>query len=129
LACGRWPTWRRPGVGGAITLCRGRISVWGESRHPVQLYDLLFWVLAGALIWRVGTAIPAPGLLFLLFGVFYGAAGVLIEPFRAQSTLTVGGLRSVQVAGLVALAGALWLMKTWWRRSVAPMEQNKEGMA
>jgi phosphatidylglycerol---prolipoprotein diacylglyceryl transferase len=114
---------------GEVTTVPWGIAVWDELRHPVQLYELLFWVLAAALIWRAGTAIPAPGLLFLLFIVFYGAAGVLIEPFRAQSMLTFGGLRAMQVMGLVALPGALWLMRAWWRRSMTPMEQNKEGMA
>lgn len=109
---------------GAITSAPWAISVWGESRHPVQLYDLLFWVVAGVLIWRAGAAIPGPGLLFLLFGVFYGAAGVLVEPFRAESALAVGGLRTGQGVGMVALVGALWLMQTWWRRSVVAVEQD-----
>jgi phosphatidylglycerol:prolipoprotein diacylglycerol transferase len=102
---------------GAATTMPWGLSMWGELRHPVQLYDLGFWAVATLLIWRAGRAVPAQGLLFLLFVAFCGAACVLIEPFRAQSGLTLGGLRTNQVVGLFALLGALWLMHVWWSRA------------
>jgi phosphatidylglycerol:prolipoprotein diacylglycerol transferase len=102
---------------GTTTAVPWGISVWGEVRHPVQLYELGLWVLGAALIWRAGRAIPAPGTLFMSFVATYGVALLLVEPFRAQSALIPGGIRAGQLAGLVILLAALYLMQHLWRRS------------
>jgi phosphatidylglycerol:prolipoprotein diacylglycerol transferase len=105
------------------------MSVFGESRHPVQLYALGFWALGTLVLWRSGRGIQASGMLFLLFVALAGAAGVLLEPFRAPRAVIVGGFRLAQMVGLVALAGSLWMMRIWWRRSVVPTERDTEGVA
>jgi prolipoprotein diacylglyceryltransferase len=112
---------------GAMTSVPWGISVWGESRHPVQLYELAFWALSTVLIWRAGVSIPTPGALFLLLVACYGAAEVLVEPFRAQSALVLGSVRANQVGGLLLLLGSLWLMRVWWRRSATVSYQDLEG--
>lgn len=111
---------------GAVTEVPWGMSVWGESRHPVQLYELAFWTLATVSIWWAGAAIPAPGSLFFLYVALYGAACLLIEPFRAQSVLVLGGLRATQVAGLLELLVALWMMQFCWRRSVKPTKHDSK---
>jgi phosphatidylglycerol:prolipoprotein diacylglycerol transferase len=114
---------------GATTTVPWALSLWGESRHPVQLYELGLWILGAALIWRAGRSIPAPGELFMLFAALYGAARVLVEPFRAQGPLILGGLRAGQVVGFLILLAALWLMQTWWRRSPGPADEARDGTA
>jgi prolipoprotein diacylglyceryltransferase len=112
---------------GAISSVPWGISVWGESRHPVQLYELAFWALATVLIWRSGVTLPTSGALFLLWVACFGAAEVLIEPFRAQSALVLGSVRVSQVVGLLLIMGSLWLMRVWWRYSVTVPDQDSEG--
>jgi phosphatidylglycerol:prolipoprotein diacylglycerol transferase len=114
---------------GATAAVPWGISVWGEVRHPVQLYELGLWVLGALLIWRAGRASPAPGTLFMLFLATYGVALLLVEPFRAQSTLILGGIRAEQLAGLLALLAALWLMRAWWVRSAGSTSQGRDGAA
>ena len=77
------------------------VEMWGARRHPAQLYVLVAGLaMLGVLLWA-GRQVPAPGLLFLLFVALYGVGRLLLEPFRADSRLILGGLRVAQVAGEV----------------------------
>lgn len=91
------------------------IALWDAHRQPVQLYELAGSMLILGLLLRVGQNVPAPGLGFLLFVALYGGLRVLLEPLQAESVLLAGGLRSVQVVGLLAVMRALWKMRTWYR--------------
>jgi phosphatidylglycerol:prolipoprotein diacylglycerol transferase len=109
---------------GATTAVPWGISVWGEVRHPAQLYELGLWVLGAVLIWRAGRAIPAPGTLFLLFLAIFGTTLLLVEPFRARSAIIFGTLRARQLAGFLILLAAMSLMRVWWRRSTAQADPS-----
>jgi len=98
---------------GAETSVPWAVELWGARRHPTQLYELATGlVMLGVVLWA-GREVPAPGLLFLLFVAFYAGARLLVEPFRANSLLILGGLRAAQVAGLAAVLAALGLMRIW----------------
>jgi phosphatidylglycerol:prolipoprotein diacylglycerol transferase len=98
---------------GAETSVPWAIELWGARRHPTQLYELATGLaMLGVVLWA-GREAPAPGLLFLLFVALYAGARLLLEPFRANSLLILGGLRAVQVAGLAAVLAALGLMRIW----------------
>ncbi len=101
------------GAFGAETSVPWAIELWGARRHPTQLYELATGLAMLSVVLWAGREVPAPGLLFLLFVALYAGERLLLEPFRSNSLLILGGLRAVQVAGLAAVLAALGLMRIW----------------
>ncbi len=89
------------------------IYLWGAYRHPTQIYELLFSI--GVLLaWRLGPRSgSAPGVRFLLVIGLSAAARLFTEAFHADSAVTFGGFRMVQVAALLVMAAALYLHLRW----------------
>jgi phosphatidylglycerol:prolipoprotein diacylglycerol transferase len=84
------------------------VFLWGEWRHPVQVYDALA-ALGGLLV--IGRTHGArEGGVALAGLAWYSAARVVIDAFRGDATVISGGYRSTQVVALVVLLLALWLM-------------------
>lgn len=95
------------------------VSLWGASRHPVQLYqlglDLIFiptWYLA-----LLANKINQP-LRWLAIGML--STRFLAEAFRAQGTLLPGGVRLAQVVLLAGILLAIWL-------PLPPKRENENG--
>lgn len=88
------------------------IDLWGELRHPTQVYDLLAAIIIGLILWR--AARPFDGTRFGLFVALYAAARLLLETFHGDSA-TLASIRVVQIWSLVALVVALWLLHRWVR--------------
>jgi prolipoprotein diacylglyceryltransferase len=84
------------------------IFLWGEWRHPVQVYDTLAALGGLIVIGRIHRA--REGRVALAALAWYSAARVLIDAFRGDATVIPGGYRSTQVIALVVLLLALWLM-------------------
>lgn len=88
------------------------VNLWGAIRHPTQIY----LTLAAAGTWyglrRLDAGKrkkdrPERGLLVQIFALAMGAAVLLIEPLRADSPVIVAGVRTMQVAALLGIVGAL----------------------
>lgn len=85
------------------------IDLWGERRHPVQIYASL-----GALIILIAVLLD-PGFLkrspsgttFLTFLALTAGLRLFLEAFRGNSQLLPGGLRSAQVIAWLVLAISL----------------------
>lgn len=100
---------------GAATRLPWGIPLWGEVRHPTQIYEALAAALILLTVWPRGQAGQslAPGLRFVVFAALTALARLALEFFRGDSVLLFGGLRTAQVAawGIIALcavaAGAL----------------------
>jgi phosphatidylglycerol---prolipoprotein diacylglyceryl transferase len=82
------------------------IQLWGAERHPTQIYELLAAIAVLCTTWFWQPSRKA-GSQFLLWLVLAAASRVLIEGFRGDSTLVLGGLRVAQLVAWVVLAGAL----------------------
>ncbi len=82
------------------------IEQWGASRHPTQIYEIIASILTLALI-LIQNATTKPGYGFLLFVALTSASRLVIEGFRGDSTLILGGLRAAQIAAWVILLIAL----------------------
>jgi prolipoprotein diacylglyceryltransferase len=85
------------------------IELWGQSRHPVQIYEAL---AAGLILWwlwpgRAKSQDPA-GTNFLLFVAANAFSRLFFEGLRGSSALTVLNLRAAQLAAWVILAAALY---------------------
>ena len=86
------------------------IELWGERRHPTQIYELLAALLIIAIVWRMRKRHPMDGFLFLAVAAMLAAARLFLEAFRGDSTATLAGLRDAQLLSLAVLLGALWLL-------------------
>jgi prolipoprotein diacylglyceryltransferase len=90
------------------------IELWGELRHPSQVYAILAALLTAAAVWpgsRIAGLSDQPGRAGLRFWAFLGlsaAARVFLETFRGDSLLLLGSFRQAQVTAWVVLALSLW---------------------
>jgi phosphatidylglycerol:prolipoprotein diacylglycerol transferase len=99
-----------PGYGLTTDLPWG-IDVYGIRRHPVQLYELFFGVVA-LLGWLHGSK-RMPGLdgtLFLMSTSIYSGGRLFVDAFRANTPLTEGGYHIIQLASFLALLGSVYLL-------------------
>lgn len=88
------------------------LYLWGEARHPTQIYALLATGVVTIAWWLWGRTGFA-GFAFLLCLAGLAADVIIVEAFRGDSALLTGGWRAAQVVGLVVLAGALIQMRRW----------------
>ena len=86
------------------------IRLWGELRHPTQLYDLVAVALIGFLLWR--WASPFTGAQFGIFVTLYAASRLFLEMFHADSQDFLG-LRIVQLWSLCAVILGIYLLHRW----------------
>lgn len=89
------------------------ISLWGEWRHPVQLYDLLAVLVIAVVLRRLAR--PFDGAHFGLFVILYAASRLFFEAFHGDS-LSFSGVRVVQFWSLLALTTMLFALRYWARK-------------
>lgn len=95
---------------GAPTDLPWAMELYGESRHPVQLYDALAALLGFVVIGRAARRPLADGSIALFAIAWYSAARVLIDAFRGDAGLVLGEYRVTQVIALLVLLIALSFM-------------------
>jgi phosphatidylglycerol:prolipoprotein diacylglycerol transferase len=94
------------------------VFMWGEVRHPVQIYEMLaLLVILAVLLWQQGhrpfgklRTMPFDGFTFVLFVALYAGSRLFLEAFRADAALISGGLRAVQLVALAALLASVWYL-------------------
>jgi phosphatidylglycerol:prolipoprotein diacylglycerol transferase len=84
------------------------IELWGEHRHPSQIYEILLAGLILFTLWRNRTWDVFPGFIFLSWVAMAAGARLLLEAFRGDSAIILGSVRSAQVISLVVLLMAMW---------------------
>jgi len=82
------------------------IELWGATRHPTQLYELMAGLIVLAVIWFWSARLRT-GSGFLLWLALTAGSRLVLEGFRGDSTLLFGGVRLAQVLAWLVLAGAL----------------------
>jgi len=85
------------------------IDLWGTTRHPSQLYEILASLLILGLLWFPKKD-THPGVNFLTFAALTSSARLFLETFRGDSTLIFGGLRVAQLIAWGILAISLFLI-------------------
>lgn len=85
------------------------IELWGASRHPSQLYEAIAATLILLILPRRDESADPAGVLFMDLVIYWAAARLFLEAFRAESRLLANGWRIEQVLAWVILAGGLWL--------------------
>ncbi len=96
---------------GAPTSLPWGIFLWGETRHPTQIYQTLGSGLILAGLWRQFGRSTPPGHLFLKFTALTAGGALLVEAFRADSVVLSGGLRQTQILAWIILAFSLGLLE------------------
>ncbi|MFQ5593679.1 MAG: prolipoprotein diacylglyceryl transferase [Anaerolineae bacterium] len=94
------------------------IQLWGEARHPVQIYEALVGsaVLVG--LWYLRRSKLYAGFVFLLYVLLAAVGRLFLEAFRGNPALLPGGFRTMQVLSL-AIALVAWL--TLYARKAGPL--------
>ena len=86
------------------------VLMWGEVRHPVQIYETLaLLVILAVLLWQQDRRL-FDGYTFVLFVALYAGSRLLLEAFRADAPLISGGLRAAQLVALAVLLAAVWFL-------------------
>lgn len=99
------------------------IQLWGAKRHPAQVYFMLANSASLVLLLRLRGPDASwskrkhrpkkpetsgqPGLVGQIFLILLSLSILLIEPLRADSPATAGGIRIWQVIALIVLVGTL----------------------
>ena len=85
------------------------VYLWGEWRHPVQLYELIASCALVVLLYQsLQRQLPDGTSLLLLIGL-YGFTRTVIDAYRVES-IVVLGVRLSQVVGVSAAVLAFWLI-------------------
>jgi phosphatidylglycerol:prolipoprotein diacylglycerol transferase len=84
------------------------IELWGEHRHPSQIYEIFLAGLILFILWRIREWDVFPGFTFLSWLAMAAVARLFLEAFRGDSVIILGNVRSAQVVSLVVLMGAMW---------------------
>ncbi|MCC7361525.1 MAG: prolipoprotein diacylglyceryl transferase [Anaerolineales bacterium] len=98
---------------GAPTGLPWRVFLWGEYRHPTQIYELLAALAVLAVACLALRRAAFPGFVFLLVMALLAVARLALEAFRGDSLVVLGGWRVAQLWGLFVLAVCLALMRRW----------------
>lgn len=86
----------------------------GVSRHPTQIYEVVFHVVMGFVLWRLYRSNRFKGHLFAIFAVFYGLFRFLTE-FIRDTQKAFWGLSAYQwfaIGLLLAGLASLWLRRS-----------------
>ena len=89
------------------------VEIWGVSRHPVQLYAALCELTTLAVVLHALRKPSRPGTAALLGLLGWGLTTWLVEPFRAERSTIVAGIRLWQVIGLSVARVVLWFLRRW----------------
>ncbi len=84
------------------------VYLWGEYRHPTQVYELLAYLAIFGLVWRARQHTPFSGFRFALSIALLAAMRLFLEAFRGDSIIVAGGWRQAQIMAFVVLAIALF---------------------
>lgn len=97
------------------------VFLWGEWRHPVQLYDALAALIGFIVVWRVSRGWSTrAGFIALLVIAWYSASRVFIDAFRGDTAILPGGYRASQVIALVVLLMDLWFLSNFITKDERP---------
>jgi phosphatidylglycerol:prolipoprotein diacylglycerol transferase len=102
------------------------IYMWGEIRHPSQVYATIVAGLILVIVLRIEksmTALPS-GVLFWVFVGMTAAARMFLEAFRGDSTLIFESLRQDQLIAWSVLAISMFGMFKRLRLSPEPAESG-----
>ncbi len=100
------------------------ITLWGATRHPTQIYEILAALATLILLAPKITPPTHSGVLFARFAALTAGWQLFILGFRGDSTLLPGGLRAEQVLAWLALAASLVLLDYLHKKAPTQVESQ-----
>lgn len=100
---------------GAPTTLPWGVNLWLTTRHPVQLYEMVFLLVVLVILWQYHP-LAWPGETFWLFIALYSLIELFVEAFRANVSTWFMGVREVQVIALTILLLALYILSFYVQR-------------
>jgi len=98
---------------GSPTHLSWAIYLWGEYRHPTQVYETVAALIV-FVIWKmIPTESQSSGFSFLQVVALSAGARIFLEAFRGDSLIWPGGFRAAQVIALMILTVAIYLARQW----------------
>ena len=88
------------------------IQLWGATRHPAQIYEIIlaiFTLIVIMLLDRTPWSLT-PGNIFLSFISLSAVSRLFLEAYRGDSILLYNGFRAAQVISWLVLAACLVLL-------------------
>jgi prolipoprotein diacylglyceryl transferase len=98
---------------GAPSTLPWSIFLWGEYRHPTQIYEIVAALVVLWVVLRRPFGASGSGLNFLFVIALSAGARLFLEAFRGDSLIWPAGLRAAQVISLIVIILSLWLMRVW----------------
>jgi phosphatidylglycerol:prolipoprotein diacylglycerol transferase len=112
------------------------IWLWGEIRHPTQVYEVLAAIGILAILTpkysKGAGAVPKaliPGQIFFRFLAMFAGAAIFLESFRGDSAVIFGQLRIAQLEGLALLGFSLWQLYRLEKNREESSDELKEASA
>jgi prolipoprotein diacylglyceryltransferase len=105
------------------------IDLWGELRHPSQVYEILAALWIAIIVWPGARAarytLQHPGFRWWIFTALSAGARLVLETFRGDSLLWMDTFRQAQIAAWVVLAISLWQLGRRMGSRFTSMEQQE----
>jgi len=105
---------------GAPTRLPWAVDLWGEQRHPVQLYEMAAAIGIAILLLPRNNTPVLPGITFWSWVALSALARLLFELFRGDSTTLIWNLHSAQLFAWLAAGIALWQIGLIRKRNRPP---------
>lgn len=100
------------------------VYLWGDLRHPVQLYDAAAALLGLVIVGWLRRVPLRSGALALVGAAWYTAARVFLDAFRGDATVVAGGYRTSQILALGFMVLSLWFLGRALRAGSPHQEQG-----
>ena len=101
---------------GATTNLPWGIHLWGETRHPAQIYEILGATASAVVVYRMlVTKHWLAGVFFLGWAAATALMRVFLEAFRGDSLMWPAGLRPAQIGAWLILAVVLIILGRRWQ--------------
>jgi phosphatidylglycerol---prolipoprotein diacylglyceryl transferase len=89
------------------------VYLWGSSRHPIQIYEMIAALLITVITWpwsasKFADFFKQDGMRFWVFIALSAVSRLFLEVFRADSILILDLFRQAQVLAWLVLALSLW---------------------
>jgi len=83
----------------------------GQPLHPTQLYEMMLNLIIFMVLWKKRKNIKTDGSLFILYVIFYSAARIFVEHFRADKLIYLSNLSTAQSIGVLGIVlGSIFLV-------------------
>ena len=89
------------------------IDLWGEKRHPSQVYEIIASSIILLLLWSKLGRQYTPGTTFLYFATLTAGAHLFLEAWRGDTVSMVAGIRMTQLIAWLSMSIGLFMIDRW----------------